>query len=489
MSESSLLSALAYLVPAGYALIAAAGLPSERTRQAAVTVFAALGLAVVGYAVTGFALQFGGIGLTHDLPGYEGLIWEWSALGPTWGPGWGMAGLAGWGLTGPAETPAARSLALANLPWVVTAAAIPLAALRGRAPAWASALLGLLTGAVIYPLAGNWVWGGGWLANLSSNLGYGHGLVDLGGAVLVHVLGAAVALAGLVAFWPRRPREAGSELQPAPLPQLYFPVLALLGPVLVLAGIVPWLSANPLLPAGAVDPTRTLLNIVLAAFTGGTASLGYTWLVTGRPDPLMAARGFGAAVVASMALSAFTPAWASLATGAAIGLLTPVAVFVFGHFLRLEEHTATLTVHGLGGATGLLLLGLLADGKAGQGWNGVGGGAYLGMAGQGVTGLLAASPFRPDFPSQLQAQGIGLAAVALLAFFTGWIVIAPPATVLQLLRPRRTSPVSSGEPVLASPGPDPVADSLIPSTPSVMAEGGAVEEEVAAHAILPEPAA
>jgi len=194
MSESSLITlGLVFLVPLGFALIAASSLPAERSRRAAVAFFAAMGLAVAGYIATGFALQFGGVGLTHDLPGFEGLIWEWSALGPTWGPGWGMAGLVGWGLAGPAATPAAYALALANLPWVITAALIPLIGLRGRIPAWASVLLGLLIGALIYPLAGNWIWGGGWLANLGANLGLGHGYVDVAGAGLVHLLGAAVA--------------------------------------------------------------------------------------------------------------------------------------------------------------------------------------------------------------------------------------------------------------------------------------------------------
>ena len=171
---------------------------------------------MIGYVAVGFALQFGGIGLTQDQPGFAGLIWEWSALGPTWGPGWGMTGLVGWGLTGPAATSAAYALALANLPWVITAALIPLIGLRGRIPGWAAIVLGLLIGGLIYPLAGNWIWGGGWLANLGLNLGLGHGYVDVAGAGLVHLLGAAAALAGILVFLPRRPRSAAPGEAPLP---------------------------------------------------------------------------------------------------------------------------------------------------------------------------------------------------------------------------------------------------------------------------------
>ena len=207
---------LAFLIPLGFALIATSGWPVERARRGAVAFFAALGLAVIGYVAVGFALQFGGIGLTQDQPGFAGLIWEWSALGPTWGPGWGMTGLVGWGLTGPAATSAAYALALANLPWVITAALIPLIGLRGRIPGWAAIVLGLLIGGLIYPLAGNWIWGGGWLANLGLNLGLGHGYVDVAGAGLVHLLGAAAALAGILVFLPWRPRSAAPGEAPLP---------------------------------------------------------------------------------------------------------------------------------------------------------------------------------------------------------------------------------------------------------------------------------
>jgi Amt family ammonium transporter len=63
---------------------------------------------------------------------------------------------------------------------------------------------------------------------------------------------------------------------------------------------------------------------------------------------------------------------------------------------------------------GVLVAGLLADGLVGQGWNGIGAGAYLGVAGQGVTGLFAAPGLAPDWPGQINAQLVGLAGIALL---------------------------------------------------------------------------
>ncbi|MGQ9490536.1 MAG: hypothetical protein ACUVS6_07445 [Anaerolineae bacterium] len=437
---------LAFLVPIGYALIVVGGLEPDRARRAALSFCAAFGLAAVGYVVSGFALQFGGIGLVYDRPGFEGLIWEWSALGPTWGPGWGMAGLAGWGLVGAAATPAARSLALTNLPWAVTAAQIPLIALRGRVPMWAAGLLGLFTGGLFYPLAGNWIAGGGWLANLGANLGLGHGLVDAGGAAAVHLLGAAMTLAGLIAFAARRPRTADPQLA-VPLPPLHFPLYALVGAGLLLAGTTAWFSAVLLPDRGAPDLAAVLLNMVLAAAGGTVLSLGYTWLVAGRPDPLMALRGLATAVTAGLACAPFVPPWAALAVGLVSGFLVPLAIFSVDHLLRFDDPVAALTVHGLGAVLGLLALGLLADGSAGVGWNGVGAEEYLGVAGQGVTGLLATGGFRPDWPGQMQAQLIGVAAIALFGFFAAWLCLMPLAMAAYLLRQPLSAQVASAQAV------------------------------------------
>lgn len=231
-----LAACLAWLVPAGLTLITTAGMPSERAWQAALTGVTGIGLAALVYFLFGFGLAFGGVGLLHDQePGFAGLVWEWSLLGPDWGPTWGMAGLAGWALSGAAATPAAYALFVTTLPWVATATLTSLFVLRGRTPAPVSLLAGLLTGGLLFPLALNWVWGGGWLANLGSNLGAGHGFVDFAGGT-AFLVGGAVALAGLLALIPRRPLPS----QTPTLPPVHLPLLASTGALLVLAGSVGW---------------------------------------------------------------------------------------------------------------------------------------------------------------------------------------------------------------------------------------------------------
>jgi Amt family ammonium transporter len=420
---------LAFLVPLGFALIAAGAYTNDRAARAAVATLAGLALGILGYAAVGFGLQYGGVGLPHDDPGYAGLIWEWSALGPGWGPGWGMAGISGWGLQGPAATPAARTLALSTLPWLATAITIPLIGLGGRVPRWSLALLGLAAGALIFPLAGNWVWGGGWLANLGANLGFGHGFVDPNGAGLVHLLGAAMTVAVIALFARRRPHT----LAPAVLPRAPQPLLTGLGAVLLLAGSLAWSAAIPLLPGG-LDPAQVGLNLVLGAAAGAMLALGYTWLVAGRPDPLMGGRGLAAGVIAAGAIAPFAPAWLALAVGAIAGFVTPLAVYFVDRVLRWDE-SGVLAVHGMGGLLGLVAIGVLADGSAGRGWNGIGESEYLNAPGQGVTGLLAAAGFAPDWPAQLQAQLVGAATLALFGFFAAWLVLVLPALAARWAQP------------------------------------------------------
>jgi len=409
-----LASALAFLVPIGLALIASGGSPEERAVSTALLAPAAIGLAALGYFACGFALQFGGVGLAYDLPGLRELVWEWSPVDVAWGRGWGALGLKGFFLEG-ADSPLARALFFSQLPLVTTAVLIPLLTLRAKP--FARVLAALLVSAVIYPVAGNWAWGGGWLANLGRNLGLGHGFVDFAGAGLVNLLGGAVALAGILAFGLRRRRQAG----PARMPPVHLPLLTVLGSLLLVVGWLGLALGNPLHALQEGLPlTLIALNLVLAAGGGGLPAMLYSWFVSGRADALMAARGVAAGLVAVSAACPFIPPWAALAVGAFAGLLLPLSIYFVERVLWLDDPAAALSVHGLGGLLGLLAVGIFADGRYGAGWNGVGVGEYLGVAGQGVSGYFVAQGFIPDWPIQLRAQLLGLAAIFVFAFVLAW---------------------------------------------------------------------
>jgi ammonia channel protein AmtB len=90
--------------------------------------------------------------------------------------------------------------------------------------------------------------------------------------------------------------------------------------------------------------------------------------------------------------------------------------------LHLDDATATVSVYGVPGLLGALAVGLLADGRWGAGWNHVGAKEYLLVAGQGVTGLLAASGYTSD-PGQLTAQLAGVGAIMFLTLVVGGAVM------------------------------------------------------------------
>ena len=100
---------------------------------------------------------------------------------------------------------------------------------------------------MIYPLAGNWIWGGGWLANLGRNLGLGHGYVDAARGRA----GASARRGGRAGRHPGLSSRGGPD-QPhrtrRPLPATRWPLLALLGAVALLVGSFAWTVANPSCP-------------------------------------------------------------------------------------------------------------------------------------------------------------------------------------------------------------------------------------------------
>lgn len=415
---------IALLVPIGFTLIGVAGLAPEHAWNAALGGLAAIGLATWGYWAVGFAIQFGGIGLVYPNPELRQLVWEWSPLAANWGIGWGVAGLSGWFLSGGNVTALTYALFLAHLPWVITAAMLPIMAVRGRAPAIVTLLLALVIGALVYPLAGNWVQGGGWLSALGRNLTLGHGLVDFGGAGTVHLVAAGFALAALVVWAPRSTPSPMTHLE---LPPVHLPLLVVVGSLFVLAGSLGWHWSNPLQVQflGELALMRGSVNSILVAAGGLIPPLLYTWFVTGRSEPMTCARGLVAGVVAGLAVGPFVQPGVAFAIGVLAGATVPFVLFILEGVWRLDDATGAVTSSGVPAMVGLLLLGIFADGVVGNGWQMTGQGAYLGVDGQGVSGLFVASGHQLDFPSQLQAQAIGVLALSLWGFVAGMVICIP----------------------------------------------------------------
>jgi Amt family ammonium transporter len=397
-----LANGLAFLIPWGAALIVAGDLRPGEARQMALAPVAAFALAVIAYAVVGFGLHYGGIGLLYEHPELDPLVWEWSALNEGWGATWGMAGAAGFGPAG-VQTPVIYLLFLSALPAATTATLLVMAALRGRVPALVVALFGLLTAAAGYPLVGNWIQGGGWLSRLDVNIGAGASYIDCGMASLF-LLGGGVALACTLAFRPRRP-EAASRAGPPPASLL----LAALGAGLVIVGSTGWLLAWPLTDWTQASAVTLIVLALLAAAAGGLAALIYTWLVTRHPDPVQGARGVAAGWVAGLAAVAVAEPSQALIIGAVAGLAMALISHLLSYLKHFQDPGGVLATFGIPALWGILAVGIFSDA-----------------------------------PGQLQAQAVGAGIIFLLAFLVATVVAAPLALIGWAWRGRQGKGMDEG---------------------------------------------
>lgn len=220
----------------------------------------------------------------------------------------------------------------------------------------------------VYPLFGNWVWGGGWLSQLGVNFGLGHGHVDFAGSSVVHEVGGVAALAGAMVIGPRIGKY-GKDGRINVIPGHNIP-MAIIGTFILAFG---WFGFNPGSTLAGTDLRISVVavNTMLASASGAFLAMVYVWAKFGKPDPGMLANGMLAGLVAITAPCAFVNATSAIIIGAIAGILVVVVYNFLDSKLKIDDPVGAFAVHGANGLWGVLSLGLFADGKYGDGWNGV----------------------------------------------------------------------------------------------------------------------
>ena len=254
---------------------------------------------------------------------------------------------------------------------------------RVRFPAFV--VFSLLWALLVYNPVCHWVWGsGGWLAKL--------GVVDFAGGLVVHATCGAAALASVMVIGPRK-GYGQTNFMPHNLP------MTVLGAGLLWFG---WFGFNG---GSALAANETAGTAFVATHLGGMAGMAMwtvmEWIKLGKPTTLGAVSGAVAGLATITPAAGFVGPNAAIVIGLIAGIVCYLAVNMKSKF-KFDDSLDVVGIHGVGGITGALLLGVFADKTVNP---------------TGVDGLLAGNG------AQLLSQCIGVGVVCGYAFVVSWLIL------------------------------------------------------------------
>ncbi len=230
--------------------------------------------------------------------------------------------------------------------FVATAMSIVSGAVAERMKLWSFFLFAVVLTGFIYPMQGFWKWGGGWLD--------AGGFLDFAGSGVVHMCGAAAALAGVLLLGPRKGKY-GPQGQVNAIPGANLP-LAALGTLILWLGWFGFNGGSELMVSNVGEANAVALvfvNTNMAAAGGLVGALLLSRLWFGKADLTMALNGALAGLVAITA-EPLTPApMQATFIGLAGGLLV-VGSIVMLDKLKIDDPVGAISVHGVVGIWGLL---------------------------------------------------------------------------------------------------------------------------------------
>jgi Amt family ammonium transporter len=360
---------LVLFMQAGFALLTCGLVRKKNAAHLMMLNFAAYVFAFLAYYACGYAFQFGAVAVNAAPSNIGGTpTLNHFLLG---GGQWGFLGGKGFFLAGPAYDAGSNCLALFQVVFMETAGYIIVGAICERITFWAFLVCELFMGALLYPIFGCWVWGGGWMSQLGSSV--------------VHAVGGFAAMALALILGPRIGKY-GRDGKPRAFPAHNL-VFVVTGTFILLFG---WMGFNPGSTLGATDLRISVvaINTNLAAIAGSASAMIFWQLMFGKPDITMACNGMLAGLVAITAPCAFVGPTSAVIIGLLAGIIVCLGVLFNDRVTKIDDPCGAISVHGFCGWFGAVCVGIFADGTYGSGWNGVGATTYLGHSGQGVTGLL-----------------------------------------------------------------------------------------------------
>jgi Amt family ammonium transporter len=399
---------LVFFMQAGFALVETGFTRTKNVAHTMMMNMMVFCIGAIGYWLVGFAFQFGGVNAAYaavTTPGALAGAWAHSpvTLGD-WGTllsssfrigQWGFLGGSGFMLLGLGGSTGVLAYFLFQMVFMDTAATIPTGSMAERLKFPGFVLMGLWVSMIIYPVLGNWIWGGGWLQNLGRIAGLGNGAVDFAGSGVVHMIGGSVALAGAIIIGPRIGRfnpDGSANVMPG-----HNIPLGILGTIILFFG---WFGFNPgsslaFVGAGGFLASNAAVNTLIAGAVSGTVAMFAMWWFgpSKKPDPAMSVNGVLAGLVAITAPCAFVNSLGAVAIGAVAGVLVVLASFALEK-LKIDDPVGAVPVHFVNGTWGVIAVGLFSNGNAASaGWNGVEGsvrGLFYGNGSQLVAQLCEA---------------------------------------------------------------------------------------------------
>lgn len=253
-----------------------------------------------------------------------------------------------------------------QLAFAGTAATIVSGAVAERISFFAYFAFSAILSALIYPVIGHWIWGGGFLSEM--------GFWDFAGSTVVHSVGGWAALTGAFVLGPRQGRYDGKNPGLIPGHNL---ALATLGAMILWLG---WFGFNPG-STMAADPaaiSRIILTTNIAAAAGAVGAALTSWIFLTKPDLSMIINGVLAGLVSITAACAYVSPGSAVAIGLVGGI---IAVFASEFFnkLKIDDPVGALPVHLVAGIWGTLAVGLFSVGPGVNSWHSADTGPALGF--------------------------------------------------------------------------------------------------------------